>query len=634
MFKYIISILALTYIAILLSFNLYSDHIIWFIDPITVFKGIMYHRGIRGWLLFYTMLFVVFVVIYIAYKAVYNRVEAEFNAPIKIKAEEIKALYKTNFGNIDNDAFKTKTYYVTLNFKKERTGVVIRDLLQKYSSYIPVQKFQIIEKLIDIIEEYGDIPSVASYFGIKNDNKDIDDKEFSYKGYIITEDGLTSYDILKTVTLYNHTLNVLEEILKIVQIDNPKNFELLVADVAIVALAHDIGKIRNFNVTTPFEIDGETIIKEFKLSGELLNKYNHNLLSGIIFRNLWPILEDSSSNTLEMSKNSQEKIVEAIVGHHDTKGSTNNLLKYIIEADKNARKEEIRQFQIDRIKNIGNSSFLQSDFQKVQDIVRDNSNSIMDTVNSSEEEGRGGIPKRASEKLKEKQDIKVPSTIIIPENQKQDMLFNNNSIDEDSSDDLLGLSNLSNINILESNKDIKKKSTKEEKDKKKEDKAVETYIKKEVKEEEDRTIIPIKFNIEEDNLVNFMAELNSNINRIANREKIKSLISVSDGDTVYFAITFIKKLIVKHFWSDCTNDEQRGAAKYLIQFLYDQGLTNNMVRANGMACMSVNGNLGNLKKFFCLPLDAKVAFGLSKEELLQSKANSSVKDLAINFYKE
>lgn len=84
----------------------------------------------------------------------------------------------------------------------------------------------------------------------------------------------------------------------------------------------------------------------------------------------------------------------------------------------------------------------------------------------------------------------------------------------------------------------------------------------------------------------------------------------------------------------------RGISNYLkipnyVEYewnLHDRGLTSNMVRANGMACMSVTSKIGNIKKFFCLPLNAKVVFGLEKEELLQSKSNSNVKDFTITFF--
>lgn len=578
--KLIVFIFCSAYLSIIISSNIFSKKAIYFLNPANALILFTNHRGIQGFTLFFMLIFFLGLIVYIFYKIIFKNIEKEFEAPIKIKAEEIKALYKTNFGDsVNNSAFRTKTYYVGLKYKYERTGIVIKSLLQNYSNYIPAEKFKIIEKLIQILEEFGGISSVSRYFGHDGKNS-VDDKEFAYKGMVVTDDGLTSYDILAKVSLYDHTLNVLEEILKIIQINNPKSFELLVADCTIVALAHDIGKIRDLDVEVNYEINGDIIKRRVKLSSEVLNKYNHNILSSIIFKNLYPVLEDDK-NELELSKISQEKIVEAIACHHDSKASNNALTKYLIEADKNARKEETRQFFINKIKNENSNINIKSNednYNEDKDFFEEIKREKLE-INSIDD-----LPQRTNIIEADLDDLEI----ALPE-------LNKNKVEESSFDEKAEEYALNNLN-------------------------------------DNNKIEPIKFDFTNEEFSSFMNSLANNINTIGNKNTLKSLICVTDDGIAYFSLLFIRQMLKKHLWT-CQEHEIKGAVKYLGQYLCEKKYAIHIQKDIGIACMKVkkNGSKG-LNKFFCIPLDALSAFNISKEELLQNKANSLVSDLEVEFF--
>ncbi len=140
-----------------------------------------------------------------------------------------------------------------------------------------------------------------------------------------------SYEILKNVNLLDHSVNVAENIIKLICEDEDdeiyKNTMLPVA--VIVALAHDIGKIPEYYTG-------------------VYNKLTHPLISATILHEFIEGSDQPIKKTLD--KQIIEIMVEAVKNHHTTvspQAATESRFKKIIEylkkADTKARTQEVEK---------------------------------------------------------------------------------------------------------------------------------------------------------------------------------------------------------------------------------------------------------------------------------------------------
>jgi hypothetical protein len=186
-----------------------------------------------------------------------------------------------------------------------------------YIDFFSKYELEIVAVLYELLETKAKkLPSVATLY--KSDT----DKSI-YKD--IVSEKLTSYEILYKVNLFNHTMNVVENIYNIL-IKEKDSFVFGWSKMLISALAHDIGKIEK--------------IESLKgLSGLEKGKYENNThenISRLIISNAFPNYEYI------------DDVCEIIEKHHiqtlDEKNKNYKSIKYLKNADQFARKQEIKEY--------------------------------------------------------------------------------------------------------------------------------------------------------------------------------------------------------------------------------------------------------------------------------------------------
>lgn len=178
-----------------------------------------------------------------------------------------------------------------------------------------INEINIIYDLLLLLEENVDFPSVASLY-----DKDPEIMIYNSRA-TITSDGKTSYDILKTYTLYNHTLRVANIALETNdQIGQSINKYSMLGRLIITVLSHDIGKITASQNKT-------------KINGQIFHQQPHEMISAMMIREMYPEYKNI------------EQIVKAIKAHHGGK-QDDSLSVALKEADKKAREVEINEWHI------------------------------------------------------------------------------------------------------------------------------------------------------------------------------------------------------------------------------------------------------------------------------------------------
>jgi len=256
-----------------------------------------------------------------------NRLKNRSNCSVKyVHIEDIAAIWLQNQRikeNIKKEVIaESKKEFNTqgkkpplyVNFKKQRSNELFNNIVMPHIDRLLDEEVDIIIELLRLIEDKGqDIPSVVSFTE--------KDPEIKYKKDILTEDGLTSYQILRKVSLYDHTLNVIDSIYEELKKHSKTNYVLLLGKAIIAALAHDIGKIKKM----------EERLENISL--EIFSSQPHYQISKIFFMKMYPNYRD------------KKIVIEAIENHHAIKlPSGNDLVKLLVSADKGARDYEIDEF--------------------------------------------------------------------------------------------------------------------------------------------------------------------------------------------------------------------------------------------------------------------------------------------------
>jgi hypothetical protein len=173
------------------------------------------------------------------------------------------------------DKIKSESINKTLFGSTPLVRKFIAEYLKPFLEKFTEEEIQITQFLIDTLEKYGKVPSVASKY--KND---YDIKQFKYcngsKDIPITTDGKTSYWILAQCSLLTHTIRVAKLIIDEIK-GKTKSFSVFIPKGVIAALAHDIGKI--------------TQIKEISVLDEVASKVDHPYLSAMILKERFPKYE-------------------------------------------------------------------------------------------------------------------------------------------------------------------------------------------------------------------------------------------------------------------------------------------------------------------------------------------------------
>jgi len=178
-----------------------------------------------------------------------------------------------------------------------------------------------------------------SVLGIKLDSKN-DKSNSNDKNNNNNEDSLpSSWELLRGVSLLEHTIHVAKHIIKIIEKDrkSSKDAALYLADAVIVALAHDIGKLlkeKSGRFEPHPELSAELLrelLENIKIERSKENKpltYNSKKINTLV-----KAVKDHHSKSEIITDNEKEKISETLY---------KILLRYLKEADSRARKEELQ----------------------------------------------------------------------------------------------------------------------------------------------------------------------------------------------------------------------------------------------------------------------------------------------------
>jgi hypothetical protein len=282
-------------------------------------------------------IFILVLILFIQYKVYKRKLALRTNCQIQfleleqiannwLDDEEIAKNYEVKY----NEIIETSENEIKTNSIEMLQVFLARDIKNKtfFETYIfPYIQFYsdaeiaITLDLLELLEkEASKIPSVATIF------KDDHDKKNFKKS--ISTDGLSSYEILSKVNLYAHTLNVVRFIIEAIKKEHKDNYMFFISKVIIIALAHDIGKIRNIKTITDTE-DFEEI---------LYSQVSHEKMSKLLLVSMFPDYEYL------------DEVIDAIECHHlkikdEEKFKEENLLKVLlINADHKARAFEIKEF--------------------------------------------------------------------------------------------------------------------------------------------------------------------------------------------------------------------------------------------------------------------------------------------------
>ena len=279
--------------------------------------------------------------------------------------ENIKREYDAEIKKDYTTQEKKPPLYV--NFKKQRSNELFNNIIMPHIDRLLDEEVNIIIELLRLVEDKGqDTPSVVSFTE--------KDPETKYKKDMLTEDGLTSYQILRKVSLYDHTLNVVDSICGELKRHSKTNYVLLLGKAIIAALAHDIGKINKM----------EERLKN--ISPEIFSSQPHHQISKIFFMKMYPNYRD------------RKIVIEAIENHHAIKlPNGNDLVKLLVSADKGARDYEIDEF----FKSDGNQEKLISKRGGKQVVLNDkNKAQVVDSQNNGQSDNEIRILKDELAKAK------------------------------------------------------------------------------------------------------------------------------------------------------------------------------------------------------------------------------------------
>lgn len=190
---------------------------------------------------------------------------------------------------------KKKSNVPRPQFQHEEIEQFFSDMIENRPSVQGVRRSLIIRILI-LLDEEGDCPSVV--------RKHKDEAERIYSD--------DSYALLETVPLYRHTLTVARNF--IAKCDQ----EALLADMILIALAHDIGKIPSYH-------DG------------MYSSGDHPIIAGLILKGIPEFL----------SLPNMDDINRAVTGHHLMK-CDNILTDGLKHSDHEARQTELAKLHADQ----------------------------------------------------------------------------------------------------------------------------------------------------------------------------------------------------------------------------------------------------------------------------------------------
>jgi hypothetical protein len=197
--------------------------------------------------------------------------------------------------------------------------------LSPFLSKFSKEEFKMLRFLLKLLEKRGLCPSVASNF-----EQDYDVKQFrncnGNKPIPVTSDGKTSYEILSSYTLLEHSINVATIIIEEIK-SRTNTSSILMPKAIIIALAHDIGKIAkspNNSAINKEEVDSVQVLDKVAVSTD------HPFISGMIIQERFPNYPHI------------EEVVTLVQEHHVPVDKNASLYAQALKAaDKKARRQEM-----------------------------------------------------------------------------------------------------------------------------------------------------------------------------------------------------------------------------------------------------------------------------------------------------
>ena len=280
------------------------------------------------------IILLLFTIIVYQYKAYREKIKNRKNCQITyVDLEKIAHLW-LEYENIEDNIEHKIMEKMEISFDESKKDIqeVINTLIGNrsikdmsfYKKYVfnyldsfSKQELEIVAILYEILETKAKtLPSVATLY-----KKDTDQEIYSDT----VSEKLTSYQILYKVNLFDHTLNVVQNMYDLL-IKEKDVFVFNWSKMLICALSHDIGKIEKIE-----SIRGLSSIDKAKYEGN-----THENLSRLIISNAFPSYEYI------------DDVCEIIEKHHitsiDEKNKNAKLIKKLKFADQEARKQEIKNF--------------------------------------------------------------------------------------------------------------------------------------------------------------------------------------------------------------------------------------------------------------------------------------------------
>lgn len=177
-------------------------------------------------------------------------------------------------------------------------------LIAPYRSLLAeVASMEVLDELLRFLYEEGDIPSVIGWRGKTSDSE-----------YMKLREHKHFCGILRSISLYDHTYNVLKAALDIARDDLKQRHELLLPSVITAALAHDTGKIASLWQSSTMKKRGHESVGAARLEDMLASHRNE------AFKKI---------------------VANAVRLHHVGSTNDNTVARIIMDADARAREWEI-----------------------------------------------------------------------------------------------------------------------------------------------------------------------------------------------------------------------------------------------------------------------------------------------------
>lgn len=168
--------------------------------------------------------------------------------------------------------------------------------------------------------EFSEVASVSSN---QNDNKNLR-SSFS----------LSEFDILRKTTLLDHSLNVLEEMLDILEGKEVYGAGPLI----IAAMLHDFGKAKKIReLATPDSVSENST--KFRMHAEVSTIYTKDIFYEKVRDKLMEKDEDTNI------RQTVDNIADLVANHHNSSKAWKKKVELINMADSKARKKEILKFE-------------------------------------------------------------------------------------------------------------------------------------------------------------------------------------------------------------------------------------------------------------------------------------------------